>query len=331
MITGLPSVTVVICAYADRRWHLLVAAIESVMSQSYPPIQIIVVIDHNDALLDRVSASCGAHVDVVPNTEERGLSGARNSGVRHAHGDIVAFLDDDARADRSWLETLVAPYRDQSVIGTGGVARAFWHDRRPAWFPPEFDWVVGCSYRGLPLERAPVRNPIGANMSFRRSAFEIAGSFGSDMGRFGTLPLGCEETEFSIRLSKLAPGTCIIHVPGATVDHFVSADRTTIRYFMRRCVAEGLSKATVSTHVGNTSALASEREYLAHALPVAFLYGLAPGAHGGSYSRSRSGMIVVGLMLTVLGYLLGRLHLDRLANRLITASSRQGRGLNLRT
>jgi len=38
--------------------------------------------------------------------------------------------------------------------------------RAPIWFPEELDWIVGCSYEGLPKRRTYVRNPIGCNMSF---------------------------------------------------------------------------------------------------------------------------------------------------------------------
>ena len=313
-----PSVTVLICAYTERRWDQIVAAVESARAQTCPPEQIVLVIDHNPELLERSIAEIDG-VDVMANRYESGLSGARNTGVDEAKGDIIAFLDDDARADHDWLEALVAPYADEGVVGTGGVARAAWPASRPSWFPAEFDWVVGCSYRGLPEHEAPIRNPIGANMSFRRSAFTTAGGFQTDVGRVGTLPLGCEETEFSIRLRSLVPGAQIIHVPDALVDHFVSADRLRVDYFLRRCIAEGVSKAAVTAHVGQEQGLASERAYATRALPTGFLHGLVPGRTEGAWRPSRSAMIVVGLAATTLGYVLGRLNLGHLASRLAAA------------
>jgi GT2 family glycosyltransferase len=313
-----PTVTVLICAYTERRWDQLVTAVGSAAAQSPPPTQIVLAIDHNPALLTRAQAEFPT-ADVMANRYEQGLSGARNTGVEVATGDVIAFLDDDACADPDWLEALVAPYGDAAVIGTGGVARAAWPDDRPAWFPREFDWVVGCSYRGLPEQEAEIRNPIGANMSFRRSAFTTAGGFQTDVGRVGTLPLGCEETEFSIRLRALIPGARIIHVPGAMVDHFVSADRTKVDYFLRRCIAEGLSKAAVTAHVGREQGLASERAYVTKALPTGFLSGLIPGGTEGRWRPARSAMIAVGLAATTVGYVLGRLGLDAVASRLAAA------------
>ncbi len=315
-----PTVTVVICAYTERRWDQIVEAVASLGRQTRPVDQVVLVIDHNPGLLERADRDLDG-CDVIPNTGPKGLSGARNSGVEQAKGEVVAFLDDDARAEPGWVDALVAPFRDPDVIGTGGVARADWHDVRPTWFPEEFDWVVGCSYRGLPTTEATIRNPIGANMSFRRDAFEQAGGFQSEFGRMGTLPLGCEETEFSIRLRRYVPDGRIVQVPGAVVDHFVSPDRTTLAYFFRRCIAEGLSKATVTEHVGNQAGLASERRYVTHALPSGFVRGLVPTDGGQGFSPARSGMIVAGLFATTFGYLLGRLQMVGLAGRLLGVRS----------
>src|ERR1700685_559705 len=90
-----PTVTVVVCAYTELRWDLLVQAVESVRAQHVPPDQCVVVVDHNDLLLRRARSSLPADVEVVANGATRGLSGARNTGIAHSTGEIVAFLDDD--------------------------------------------------------------------------------------------------------------------------------------------------------------------------------------------------------------------------------------------
>jgi glycosyltransferase involved in cell wall biosynthesis len=71
----------------------------------------------------------------VPNTGHRGLAAARNAGVAHATGDIVAFLDDDALAERNWAEHLLGAYTDPSITGVGGVVHSIWRRSAPQWFP----------------------------------------------------------------------------------------------------------------------------------------------------------------------------------------------------
>lgn len=260
--------SVVVCVYTEERLSQIRAALDSIARQTMPPSQVIVVADHNQALCDRLAAEY-PDLEVIPSKFEKGLSGARNTGIERAAGDVVVFLDDDARAQAQWLETLLASYDDESVLGVGGLVLADWSlPGRPAWLPEEFLWVVGCSYRGQPEVKTEVRNPIGANMSFRRSAFDQAGVFNSSVGRTfaSSRPLGCEETEFSIRLRRLSPGGRIIYEPQAVVYHHVDQSRATWRYFLGRCRAEGCSKARVSRLSGAPAALSSEREYVTHAI-----------------------------------------------------------------
>lgn len=304
-VVDLP-ISVVICAYTDRRWENIVGAVASVRAQTRPPARTILVVDHNPPLLERARAAF-SDVQVVPNVGRRGLSGARNSGIVHAIGEVVAFLDDDARAEPDWLERLAAGYVNPSVVGVGGAATPVWPGRRPRWLPPEFDWVVGCSFTGMPEAPAPVRNLIGANMSFRREVFGSVGGFTDGIGRVGSRPLGCEETELGIRLRQWRPGSRLVYEPAAVVRHRVTADRMAWRYFCSRCFAEGISKAMVSRLVGARNALETERRYVRSVLPRAILRGLDPRRRDRPGGIATAGAILAGLSLATAGYLRGRL------------------------
>ena len=304
-MTAAPSVSVVICAYTEDRWDDLLAAIASCASQTHPPQETIVVSDHNPALLARLHAQAPSAF-AIANAERQGLSGARNSGVAVAVGEIVAFLDDDAVADADWLQWLTAPYVDETVIGVGGAIDPIWPRSRPLGLPPEFDWVVGCSYRGLPETQSPVRNMIGANMSLRRAVFEEVGGFRSGMGRIGATPLGCEETELCIRARRRHPTASIIYEPRARVLHRVSPGRTGWRYFRARCYAEGLSKAAVAGHAGRRDGLASERSYTLRTLPRGVLRGIVETLTLRDTAGVLRGLgILAGLLVTTSGYVVG--------------------------
>jgi GT2 family glycosyltransferase len=294
-------VSVVICTYTELRWRELASAARSIGVQTRRADELILVIDHNSRLRGRAAAA-HPQAKVITNTFSRGLSGARNSGVAAATGDVVAFLDDDAQAEPGWLAHLVASYTDPRVAGVGGAALPLWPADRPRWFPPEFDWVVGCSYVGLPVQTAPVRNPIGAGMSFRRAVFDRVGGFTEGLGRVGATPLGCEETEFGIRLRATIPHAVVLYEPRARVRHRVSADRASLRYFLARCHAEGLSKAAVVGLTGREAGLAAERQYLRRTLPRAL--GRDACRPGG---WPRAGVVLAGAGSTAVGYARGRL------------------------
>ena len=144
------SASVIVCAHTEERWPVLAEAVEAVLAQSPPPLELLLVIDHNEALLERARAEWSEPVRVMANEEGRGLSGARNTGVRHARGDIVVFLDDDAVPEPGWLQGHAAAYASSDVMGAGGTVSPRWATPRPGWIPEEFLWVMGCSYRGIP-------------------------------------------------------------------------------------------------------------------------------------------------------------------------------------
>lgn len=305
-------VTVIVCAYTERRIETLRAAVSAVREQLRDDDELLVVVDHNDRLLQLVRetldglavSSGGPSVLALPNPNPRGLSGARNAGVEAARGELVVFLDDDAVPRPQWLERLTEPFADPEVIGVGGVAAPVWDGARPAWLPEEFLWVVGCSYRGLPRRCDEIRNPIGANMAFRRDVICDAGGFTDGLGRVGHTPLGCEETEFSIRAVR-ASGGRIVQQPSAAVDHLVSAERLRVRYFVHRCWAEGISKAVVSSLMGGGAALASERRYTSTVLPAGVIAAIGQGLTGDRDGFKRAAMILAGLGVTVGGYMRG--------------------------
>ena len=219
-----PSVSVAICSYTEERWDDLVDAVQSVQAQTVPACEAVIVVDHSDGLLARAQEELPAlapttPLRIIPNSEQKGLSGARNSAVRCARGQVVAFLDDDARAAPDWIERLSPAYRDPDVMGVGGRVVPAWKRQRPGWFPREFDWVVGCTHQSVRSDPGPVRNFVGANMSFRRSELKRSGGFRCDLGRIGKVPLGCEETELCIRLSRDHDQGVLLYEPTARVDH----------------------------------------------------------------------------------------------------------------
>jgi glycosyltransferase involved in cell wall biosynthesis len=302
--------TVAICAYTIARWPNLVAAVDSVARQLRAGDECLLVIDHNDELLALATKEFAGRrqVRVVASEGPAGLSGARNTAVAVSRSDLVAFLDDDAVASECWLDRMREALANTDVLGVGTAAVPQWPEGgRPSWFPPEFDWVVGCSYLGLPIEIADVRNVIGAGMAFRREVFDLAGGFSTQVGRIGAVPTGCEETELCIRLRRARPTARITYLPDVSVAHQVTAERLRLRYFLRRCVGEGLSKARVARLVGTDAGLASERRYVLVTLPRGVRREVGRGLRGDLAAWSRSMVIITGTVVTGLAYLRGRL------------------------
>lgn len=317
MTQAVDQISVIICAYTEKRWNELLAAVESVRHQTHTPKEIIVVIDHNPTLLMRAQEHL-PDVIVTENKKRKGLSGARNTGIAVAQGEIVAFMDDDAIADENWIANLVEYYSNPHVVGVGGKIDPHWIGDCPSWFPSEFNWVVGCTYHGMPMQATRVRNVIGANMSMRRSIVTAIGGFRESFGwnkdeevenagfKWLQHQTGDEETELCIRVTQQWPDSIWMYAASAVVRHCVSVQRTHWKYFLWRCYYEGLGKALLVGIHGPQTGLSSERTYTFKVLPRGIIDGIKDALFKQHLmGLVRAGAIVAGLMATMIGYLVG--------------------------
>lgn len=312
------TASVVIPAFTLDRWHLLTKAVESARRQTRPPEAVVLCIDNNDDLLQRArghwaadAGAGGVPVAVVanefaehlaePHVHERahgtarrfGAGPARNTGVNHVSSDVVAFLDDDAWAEPSWLEQLLPFYDDPSVTAVGGASLPSYETRRPAWFPPNFDWVFGCSYSGLPDTPQPLSRLVGSNMSVRRSAFAAVGGFlGTDF----------DDLNLCMRLVHDHGADSVIYTPHAVAHHFVPRERVTWRYFYRRCYFVNRQKVAVLSQIGPASNLEAEREFVRRALGDELRRSFGRARRGDVSALAQFAAMIVGVLLAGAGY-----------------------------
>ena len=299
-----PTISVITAAFAMERWDGLCQAVASIAAQTVTVMETIAVIDHNPDLLDRARRELPGVV-VVPNLRDRGASGARNSGVAASHGDVVAFLDDDAVASPSWLEVMLPHFADPGVVGVGCRVVPVWAGSRPRWFPPEFDWAVGGSYRGMPESAAPVRNVWTCGMAVSRSVFEAIGGFRDDFGKVGGRSRP-EDTDLSLRAAAARPGGTWVYDPAAAVSHHVPLERATFGFFLRRCLNEGSGKAALAALNGGSQSTSAERLYTRRVLPAGVARGLRDTVRGDVWGGLRSAAIAAGLSSATAGFAAGR-------------------------
>lgn len=300
------TLSVIVCTYTMRRRTDVMAAVRSAATQLVDGDEIIVVIDHNPELRVALeSEDLGARI--VDSREEPGLSGARNTGAGAASSPVLVFLDDDAVLRTGSLDRIRQAFADTSVALVGGAVHADWEGgREPWWFPPEFGWVVGCDYVGLPGDGAVIRNPIGAAMAVRADAVASAGGFATELGRVGSLPAGCEETAMGIAIRERDPAALIVRAVGFAVDHRVPVERQTLRYFTSRCFHEGRSKAVLSALVGAQAGLSAERSYVAVTLTASSFRYVFETLRGRLSSVVRLLVMILGLFCTAAGLVTAR-------------------------
>lgn len=303
----------VVPAWNWKRRDELARCLRAISSQTLSPLETIVVVDHNPELLAWVEESIPS-VTAVANKHERGVVGARNTGVEMAMGDLVVLTDDDTEAESTWLENLESCFAEPEVVGVTGELLPNWSGTKPRWFPHEFYWVFGCSYAGLPTELAPVRNPIAANMAVRREAIQEIGGFRPgvpprEIRYRGTVIAGghaLEDTELGIRIGRRWPQMSWLYQPRATVFHTVDSEQATLGYLTRRSFEEGMGKATLARLVGSEQGLESERRHLLVTIPRGVLKGLRDALRGDLAGLGRAAAIGVGIAAAACGYAYAR-------------------------
>lgn len=259
-------VSVIVCTHSVDNYQNLIEAVDSLLDQTYDEIEIIVVVDGNEKLYEK---SVGAYnprdnIKIMVTKENLGASGARNTGIRAAQGDAIAFLDDDAVAGRTWVQNLVATYKELDAIAVGGKVLPIWLCDRPDYLPEELYWLVGVTHEGFAEEKVvEVRNTFGPNMSFKREVFEKVGLFHENFGfaRRGAPYMQAEEPEFSLRMKeKLGQG--VIYNPEAIVYHKIPPSKVKVKILLKRAFYQGYSKALLRNLSSSPDPIAIERSYL---------------------------------------------------------------------
>lgn len=299
-----PQLSVVIACHTERRWDDLLRAIGSVQEQTLPAHELVVAVDHCPELQQRLVEAL-PELTVVANTGPKGASATRNAGALVTTGDFLAFLDDDAVASPTWLADLAGAFTDARVAGVGGFVAPLWESRAPRWLPPEMLWAVGATYEGTPEAGGWVRNVWGENLAVRRELFEAVGGFRVGFGKRDAINRP-EDTDLCIRIA-LAGGQWW-YTPAARVDHLVPAERTTLRFFLRRCLNEGRGKAQLAALLrdADIQTLATERDFVLHVLPRGLRRELA-SARQDPWGMVRASVIILAACLAGAGLLYERL------------------------
>lgn len=230
-------ITAAVCTYnrcdslADTLRSLQAQALESGAAME------IVVVDNNsrDRTREVVEASAAAGPHPVRYVLERhqGIGHARNRALREAKGDILAFIDDDAVASPSWLQALLACYRQTGADMVGGKVDPLWLVPRPAWLSDDLLGPIMMMDLGPARRRVNTKREffLTTNCSVKRSSIARFGEFDASLGRRGERWVGGEDVEWCQRWDR--QGASIYYEPAAVVGHKVSPERATPEFFRR--------------------------------------------------------------------------------------------------
>ena len=211
-----PRASVIVPAYNSAA--TIGACLESLKVLHYPDYETIVIDDGSTDSTAQVAEGAGARVIRI---EHHGLGAARNAGVEAASGEIVAFLDSDARADADWLYHLVEAITRRGAAAAGG----------PNFAPDNS--AAFANAPGIPREVRGDGDELtqlcGCNMAITKTALHEVGGFDSSFLAAG------DDVDLSWRLADLpeekrmplvdAPGAVVIHERRATLRGYLRQQR----------------------------------------------------------------------------------------------------------
>lgn len=262
-------ISTIVCAYSLKRFDKTVNCIETLLNNNYKNLEIIVVIDGNEELRQKIKSKFRnlGKVLIIGNNIDEGPSIARNRGIEHSRGDIIAFIDDDAYVSVDWLERIAKTFHDYSdIISVGGKLLPV-YENGVSKLPEEILWIVGCTYKGHPENKQFVRNVISANMAVRKDIFKdikFETIHSKNNNREILAPIKeLEDTLFCVRLNN-RKNNAVLYDPDLIVYHNVPANRLTLSYIIKRTFSEGMLKAKLGNlKTGNNSKVLSyEQNYL---------------------------------------------------------------------
>jgi GT2 family glycosyltransferase len=218
-----PKMSVVVAAHNAAQ--TLEECLSSLEELRYPDYEAIVVNDGSQDATEEIARRFPFRCISTPN---QGISAARNVGMQAADGEIVAYLDSDAKADPDWLRYLAVTFMKLDVAGVGGSNIV----------PPEDNWVAKCVYRSpggptqVMLNDQYAEHIPGCNMSFRKSALEGIGGFDP------LFRIAADDVDICWRL--INAGYQIGFSPSAIVWHH---RRPSVKAYWRQQVGYGVSES----------------------------------------------------------------------------------------
>lgn len=248
-----PSLSVVFTAFEYSQFENVIDLFRALDRQTLKGIEAIFVVERDRRLYESAlvfaSGLVSVKTRVIFRPTQVGLSAARNLGIRHSTGELVALFDDDEIPFDDWAEKMVATFSSDEIIGATGPALPLWQSPDLQWLPDELSWLWGGSlWFDSPQDKiVEIRNVGAMNCCFRKEAFSSAGYFLERLGQWGPQSkrkwneIPGDEVEFSLRVREVT-GKKIVYNPLARVYHKVPRAKLAPLFIVKRAYLMGYSK-----------------------------------------------------------------------------------------
>lgn len=226
------SISVVILTF-NRKDHVL-DCVQSIIHQNFEDDYEIIIIDNwsEDGSFEKLESKFSgfSNVKIVRPPKRTGIAAGRNYGLQIAEGRIVAFVDDDCIATRSWLSEINSAFKDETVGCVGGkISLLMVGTNKPRWLGKDVYGILGITNWGE--KSKDIYFPIGGNLAIKKDLALKIGGFKEKLGPRGVKVFG-EEISISNRVRE--SGLKVIYAPKAEVLHKIWRERIDVEDMLKR-------------------------------------------------------------------------------------------------
>lgn len=166
-----------------NREGYLKKCIASLLEIDYPTFEIIIVNDGStDGTKKFLDVTNHDKIKTIHHEHNQGLSIARNSGIKQAAYDFIAFTDDDCIVDKNWLKELSEGFSNDEIGLV--IGQIFYSNKNyQGYFPERL------------VSNLNARWPMGANVAYRKNIFDTCGDFNNFFFKYNN-----EDSEMAIRV-----------------------------------------------------------------------------------------------------------------------------------
>jgi glycosyltransferase involved in cell wall biosynthesis len=238
------KISVVVCTYnrADMLKRALYSLIQQTLDKS---LYEIIVIDNASTfniaqVVNKLQANYPENNILLVREDLIGLGHARNTGIRHARGDYIAFIDDDAQANADWLEQALrcSEQVQPTPLGIGGPILPLYDAPKPQWFKDDYEIRT---WGDKPRFLHKGESFSGSNMAWRKEILETFGGFDVTVGVKGSYLSVGEETALFDKVWSSFDEPVFFYSPQLVVHHWVPPFKMTVSYRLKRAFAWGQS------------------------------------------------------------------------------------------
>lgn len=239
--------SIILCTY--NRDKYIYNVLQSIADNDFPKSDYEVVLVNNNST-DNTEAECRRFQADNPEVRFRylaetnqGLSHARNCGIRNAQGEVLVYVDDDARVNKAYLRTYADFFlRHPEADAAGGPILPVYETEEPSWMSHYTrQLVTGKLYLGDAEREFPQGSyPGGGNAAYRKRVFDAVGLFNVELGRKGNSLIGAEEKDLFDKMTSRH--IRFFYLPTAILYHIIPAKKLTQDYFDRLTYGIGVSE-----------------------------------------------------------------------------------------